>query len=156
MSTINRRSSQLTRRTAISAAAAVFSGVMGGATPPRARAENVRRRAVELTFLKSKPGARDSLKKFIVLNWFAMDELAKQRGLMESFALLDAASDEGAWNLVVQVAYPDERGYDGIVESFEQIRRAHETVRIDGKGLRELGSIVETRRLFADASPVAP
>lgn len=30
----------------------------------------------------------------------------------------------------------------------DQIRRAHETVRVGGKGLRELGSIVESKRMF--------
>jgi hypothetical protein len=44
------------------------------------------------------------------------------------------------------VSYHDDRGYEGIAEAFERIRRAHATVRIDGKGLRELGTIVLSRK----------
>jgi hypothetical protein len=42
----------------------------------------------------------------------------------------------------------NEKGYEGIAEAFEKIRRAHTTVRVGGKALRELGSIVESKRMF--------
>jgi hypothetical protein len=105
-------------------------------------------RAVELTFLKSSPGEREQLKSFIVLNWFAMDRVAKEQGLMSAFTVMDTGTDEGPWNVLVSVTYMNEKGYEGIVEAFERIRRAHVTVRVGGKGLRELGSIVESKRLF--------
>ena len=107
-------------------------------------------RAVELTFLKSKPGQRGQLKRFIVLNWFAMDQIAKDQGLMSAFTVLDTGTDQGPWNVLVSTTYMDERGYPGIEEAFEKIRRAHTTVLVDGKGLRELGSIVDSKRLFED------
>jgi hypothetical protein len=106
------------------------------------------RRAVELTFLKSNPGEREQLKTFIVLNWFAMDKIAKEQGLMSAFTVMDTGTDEGPWNVLVSVTYMNEKGYEGIAEAFEKIRRAHTTVRVGGKALRELGSIVESKRMF--------
>jgi hypothetical protein len=101
-----------------------------------------------MTFLKSLPGERDRLRQFIVRNWFAMDAVARERGLMSAYTVLDTATDEGDWNLVVVVTYPDTRGYEGIAAEFETIRRAHQTVLIDGKGLRELGAVVGSKRTF--------
>lgn len=111
-------------------------------------AQTVERRAVELTFLKANPGLREQLKSFIVLNWFAMDKIAKEQGLMSAFTVMDTGTDEGPWNVVVSVTYRDERGYDGIAEAFEWIRRAHTPVRVEGKSLRDLGSVVESKRVF--------
>lgn len=101
-----------------------------------------------MTFLKSNPGEREQLKTFIVLNWFAMDKIAKEQSLMSAFTVMDTGTDEGPWNVLVSVTYPNEKGYEGITEAFEKIRRAHVTVRVGGKGLRELGSIVESKRVF--------
>ena len=112
------------------------------------------RRAVELTFLKSNPGEREQLKSFIVLNWFAMDKIAKEQGLMSAFTVMDTGTDEGPWNVLVSVTYMNEKGYEGIAEAFEKIRRAHTTVRVGGKALRELGSIVESKRMFENPAHV--
>lgn len=108
--------------------------------------------AVEMTFLQAEPGQRDRLRRFIQLNWLAMDRIAVERGLMTSYELFDIGSDEGPWHLVVVVKYPDARGYDGIRDAFEEIRRAHQVVAVDGKVLRDLGRVVGTRRVF----PVPP
>lgn len=67
---------------------------------------------------------------------------------MSAFTVMDTGTDEGPWNVLVSVTYTNEKGYDGIVEPFEKIRRAHTTVRVDGKVLRDLGSIVESKRMF--------
>lgn len=107
-------------------------------------------RAVEMTFLLSAPGQRENLKRFIVLNWFAMDHIAKEQGLMQAFTVMDTGSDEGPWNLLVSVTYMDERGYAGIAPAFEKIRSMHRTVPVEGKTLRELGKIVESRKLLED------
>ncbi|MFM8495738.1 MAG: hypothetical protein ACKOEM_09450 [Planctomycetia bacterium] len=120
----------------------MFAAVLATAAQPDGR------RAVELTFLKSNPGQRERLKTFIELNWFAMDRVAKEQGLMSDYTVMDTGTDEGAWNILVSVTYMDEKGYDGIVEAFERIRRAHTTVLVDGKGFRDLGSIVESKRVF--------
>jgi hypothetical protein len=120
---------------------ALLSTVTSASTPTD-------RRAVELTFLKSNPGERELLKTFIVLNWFAMDKIAKEQGLMSAFTVMDTGTDEGAWNVLVSVTYMNDKGYEGIAEAFEKIRRAHATVRVGGKGLRDLGTIVESKRMF--------
>jgi hypothetical protein len=104
------------------------------------------RRAVELTFLRALPGERQRLLRFIVANWFEMDRVAKLQGLIDDYRLLDSATDDADWHALVVVSYHDDRGYDGIAEAFERIQRAHTPVRIDGKGLRELGTIVLSRK----------
>lgn len=106
------------------------------------------RRAVELTFLKANAGQREQLKVFIVANWFAMDRIAQQQGLMKSYTLFDTGTDDGAWNVLVAVTYMDSKGYDGVAVAFEKIRKAHKTVGIEGKTFRELGTIVESKRVF--------
>lgn len=126
----------------ITAFALMASGQNASATS----VENTR--AVELTFLKSQPGQRENLKRFIVLNWFAMDKVAKDQGLMSAFTVMETGTDEGPWNVVVSVTYTNARGYEGIAEAFETIRRAHTTVPVDGRSLRDLGAIVESKRLF--------
>lgn len=113
------------------------------------------RRAVELTFLKSKPGQREPLRAFIVQNWLEMDRVAKLQGLMSAYTVMDTGTDEGPWNVLVAVTYRDERGYEGIAEAFEKIRRAHVTVPVDGKRLPELGAVVDSKRLF-EAIPAIP
>jgi hypothetical protein len=135
----------LSRRALAQSAAAVALTVFTGAGTAASAPE---RRAIELTFLKANPGQREQLKEFIVLNWFAMDKVAKQQGLMSAFTVMDTGTDEGPWNVLVSVTYMNEKGYEGIAEAFEKIRRAHTTVRVGGKALRELGSIVESKRMF--------
>lgn len=106
------------------------------------------KRVVDLTFLKSNPGHRQQLRTFIVANWFAMDKVARDQGLIASFTILDSGTDEGPWNLVVSTTYLDERGYYGVADAFEKIRVAHKTVLVDGKKLGELGVIVDSKSLF--------
>ncbi len=108
------------------------------------------KRAVEYTFLQSAPGQREALKKFIVANWFAMDDVAIAKGLMESYQLLDSGQDADAWNVVVAVTYKNRAGYEGITTEFENIRRTHKPVLVDGKSLKDLGKIVMSRKLYRD------
>jgi hypothetical protein len=124
--------------------------VLSTGAPPARATPPQNRRAVELTYLKSAPGQREPLKQFIVRNWFAMDRIAVQQGLMRSFTVMDTGTDDGPWNVLVTVTYTDARGYDGIAEAFETIRRAHTPVLVDGKTLRDLGAIVESKRVYED------
>jgi predicted SnoaL-like aldol condensation-catalyzing enzyme len=115
------------------------------------------RRAIEMTFLKSKPTERETLKAFIVSNWFEMDKVAQEQGLIESYKITDTGSDEGDWNLLVTVTYYQELGYEGIKKEFDAIAATHQTRLIDGKNLRELGVIVKSNRTFetvANASSI--
>jgi hypothetical protein len=111
-------------------------------------ANQEKRRAVEMTFLKSQPGKREQLKRFVTANWFAMDEVAIKQGLMQSYRLLDSGDDAEPWNVLVMVTYRDARGYDGIKTEFETIRKAHTKVLVDGLDFRDLGRIVESRKTF--------
>jgi predicted SnoaL-like aldol condensation-catalyzing enzyme len=117
------------------------------------------KRAVELTFIKSTPNQRELLKQFIIANWFAMDQVAVANGLMTSYSLTDTGTDDGTWNVLVTVVYKNEAGYEGIKDAFEVIRRQHATVLVQGKALRDLGSIVDSKRTFetvAIATPALP
>jgi hypothetical protein len=127
-------------------ASSVYASAAATKDPTRASAQH----AVELTFLKSNSGARDKLKQFIVSNWFAMDEIAVKQGLMSAYTILDSGDDDGDWNLIVKVTYPNDKGYDGIKDEFEKIRQTHKTILVDGKGLRDLGKIVSSKKLFED------
>lgn len=136
-------------RTVLRALVTAISALLLAFVPTATTAsQSTERRAVELTFLKANPGERERLKTFIVLNWFAMDKVAKAQGLMSAFTVMDTGTDEGPWNVLVSVTYMNEKGYEGIAEAFETIRRAHTTVRVQGKALRDLGAIVDSKRMF--------
>jgi hypothetical protein len=113
-----------------------------------AEAAESTKRAVEITFLKSKPGQRENLRAFIVANWFAMDKIAKEKGLIVSFTVLDSGNDLGPWNLMVLTTYLDDKGYEGVAAAFESIRLSHKTVRVQGKTLDDLGVVVDSKKTF--------
>jgi hypothetical protein len=106
--------------------------------------------AVEYAFIQSLPGQREALKKFIIANWFAMDAVAVKQELMVSYELLDSGDDSDAWNIIVAVTYPNRDGYQGIATAFEIIRRAHQTVLIEGKSFKDLGKVVSSRKLYRE------
>jgi predicted SnoaL-like aldol condensation-catalyzing enzyme len=106
------------------------------------------KRAVSLTFLKAAPKQREQLKQFIILNWFAMDKIAVAQGLLDSYSISDTGSDDGAWNVLVTTTYKNAAGYDGIKEAFDVISRQHITVPVEGKVLRDLGEIVDSKDTF--------
>lgn len=120
------------------------------AAPAEAAAQRLPE-AVEWTFLKAKPDQREKLRAFIIANWFAMDERAVREGLMRSYRLLDSKTEEGPWDLAVEVEYFDERGYEGIKERFDAIRAEHVMQPIDGNVMRDLGAVVGSRRLYPAA-----
>ena len=106
--------------------------------------------AIVVTRLKAEPGEQDNLAAFIIANWFAMDEIAVEKGLFTSYRLFENPVRGGDWDLAVEVGYPTSLGYDDpqTRSGFEAIRAAHQTVLIDGKGLRELGSVVGSERMI--------
>jgi hypothetical protein len=106
--------------------------------------------AVEYTFIKSLPGEREALKKFIVANWFKLDAIAAQRGLMSAYEVLDSGDDAEPWNIVVAVTYMNRAGYEGIATEFEKIRRDHKRILIDGKDFKDMGKIVMSRKLYRE------
>ena len=104
---------------------------------------------VEWTRLKALPGQRANLTSFIFLNWFAMDAKAVEQGLFTSYRLIANPASDGEWDLLVEVGYPTPLGYDdpATQAAFGAIRAAHKTVAVEGKTLRELGTILGTERL---------
>jgi hypothetical protein len=104
--------------------------------------------SVELTFLKATDGDTESLCRFITQNWFEMDKIAVEKGLMTEYRLLRSTGTDPDWDVLVVVGYPNVDGYSGIALEFEAIRAAHTTVSVNGKTLRQLGAIVSSRRLL--------
>lgn len=119
-------------------------------SPAIARSAEAATRAVEMTFLRSLDPDPVRAARFIRANWFAMDAVAQARGLMTFFSLHIDAEPRDDWNLVVQVGYPDPRGFDSIRAEWAGIVAAHDTVLIDGKRLPDLARILGTRRLRPD------
>jgi hypothetical protein len=131
------------------------SAMLGLAAAPTATVANEelssatgRARVVTLTYLQAKPGRLAQLERFVRANWFAMDEIAVQQGLFVSYEWLDAGSDEGPWNAIVMVTYNDEKGFDGIQQRWVPIQSAHKEVRPDALGMRDLGQVLETRKVL--------
>jgi ABC-type transport system substrate-binding protein len=107
----------------------------------------------EMTYLKAQPGQERALAEFIRRNWFAMDALAQNQGLMAEFELQAApATSKLDWDLMVRVRYPHPNGYAAIASEFEAIRNAHQPVLIDGKSLPQLGRIVRSEQFSGDAA----
>lgn len=96
----------------------------------------------EWTFLQSRGQDPAALVAFLEANWFAMDRIARDRGLISHYRLCSGAGPD--WNVVVIVGYPQAAGYDGIRAEFDAIRAAHRPV---GGPLASLGRIVASRQL---------
>ncbi len=127
------------------APAAAPAAAEAGPAPAQPRATMV----IEWTRLKALPGQRANLTTFIHLNWFAMDAKAVEQGLFTSYRLIANPAPDGEWDLLVEVGYPTPAGYDDPATraAFEAIRAAHTPVPVEGKTLRELGTILGTERL---------
>ena len=117
-------------------------------SPVQAKAASLSAASFELTFLKAMDGDTASLCRFITQNWFEMDKIAVERGLMTEYRLLRSTGADPDWDVLVIVGYPNVDGYSGITKEFEAIRAAHTTVPVNGKTLRQLGAIVASRRLL--------
>lgn len=116
-------------------------------SPRQAKAASPDPASFELTFLKAKDGDTVSLCRFITQNWFEMDKIAVQQGLMTEYRLLTSTGADPDWDVLVIVGYPNVDGYSGITKEFETIRVAHKVVPVNGKTLRQLGVIISSRRL---------
>lgn len=135
---------------------ATLAGLVAGAALPTASApasgQTARpTRSFELTFLKSHDADPGALVRFITANWFEMDRVAVEQGIMTEYRLLQSAGTGEPWNVLVIVGYPTPEGYAGIAPAFDAIRAAHTIVPIDGKRLKDLGSIVMSRKLLPSA-----
>lgn len=97
------------------------------------------------TYLKAKEGQKADLRAFVERNWFAMDSVAVEQGLFKTYELYENQSpDSPLWDFIVAVQYFTARRYADVADRFEQIRRKHKTVLINGKPFNELGSVVSS------------
>jgi hypothetical protein len=135
--------------TVASAFAFVAAPAAAQMPPAPVPAETRATMVVEWTRLKALPGERANLTAFIHLNWFAMDAKAVEQGLFTSYRLIANPAADGEWDLLVEVGYPTPAGYDdpATQAAFGAIRAAHKTVPVEGKTLKELGTILGTERL---------
>jgi hypothetical protein len=126
---------------------------LGAATPaPAVAAEPVaasQTLIVERTYLKALPDKRDALAKFIIANWFAMDQVAVEQGLFTSYRLYENLDADADWDFEVSVGYPNADGYENpaVQTRFTEIRKRHQTILIDGQSLQDLGTIVRSGRV---------
>jgi hypothetical protein len=109
------------------------------------------------TFLRARPGMTAPLGEFLTRNWLAMDRRAIYAGLFSHATLYALADATGAAvppeaDFAVEVGYFTAGGYADVAEAFGTIRATHAPVRIDGRGLRELGEIVGERQLRVAAT----
>jgi hypothetical protein len=122
------------------------AGVFGGIALSSARTSASATRAGqvwEITYLKAKPGHIDALAQYIRQNWFVMDAKARAAGHMEGFRLLRGTPKDTTWDLMEISVYADSAQHARIDSLFRTIYRpAHVPVPVNGKSLRDLGSIV--------------
>lgn len=122
--------------------------LLGGATFSAEAATKAAVKVYEYTFIKSIDPKPDDVIKSIIVNWFAIDEIAVKQGLMSNYAVFEVPTETEPWNVVVAVGYPTEKGYEDIVQEFEKIRSRHKSVLINDKACRELGRVVGSRKFF--------
>lgn len=72
------------------------------------RATSVHVRVYEYTFLKSVDAKPDALLEFIVKNWFAIDKIAVEKGIIVNYQLYEA-KDQEDWNVAVAVGYANDK-----------------------------------------------
>lgn len=109
------------------------------------------------TYLKAANQQKDNLKLFLEKNWFVMDSIGVANGLFKSYELIEnvngASSANADWDYIVAVEYFTGGTYADIAAQFEVIRKNHQTVRINGLGLADLGKIVKSETVKRNQYP---
>ncbi|MEM9000725.1 MAG: hypothetical protein AAGB24_10715 [Bacteroidota bacterium] len=98
------------------------------------------------TYIKSIDGRKNDLKQIILQNWFEMDRVAQEQGLIRDYMLLENISDTDStdWDFIVAVEYFTKGTYAAIAEAFEKIRKSHKTVKVNGMSFSEVGKVVRS------------
>ncbi len=98
------------------------------------------------TYLKSIDGHKSDLKQIVLQNWFEMDRIAKEQGLIRDYMLLENMSDNDStdWDYIVAVEYFTKSTYADIAEEFEKIRQSHKTVKVNGMSFADVGKVVRS------------
>ncbi|NBW36333.1 MAG: hypothetical protein EBR30_15205 [Cytophagia bacterium] len=104
------------------------------------------------TYLKANPGEHSNVKAFLERNWLAMDSIAVVQGLINKYELIENIEGQHnpntKWNFIVAVEYFTRNTYTDIADKFELIRKQHQTIKIEGKTLKELGSILKSETVI--------
>lgn len=114
-------------------------------------------RSIVQTYLRALPDRRADLSAFIKANWLPMDRKGIDQGIF-THAILHAVADTSlaaphdAIDYVMEVGYLTERGYEAVQAQFAEIRKQHKTVLINGRGLKELGTIIGERLLLSQGT----
>lgn len=98
------------------------------------------------TYIKSANEQKANLKEFLKKNWFVMDSIAVKQGLFNDYELIENVSknDTLEWDFIVAVEYFTTGAYADIADKWQAISKAHQTVRINGFGFKDLGKIVKS------------
>jgi hypothetical protein len=100
------------------------------------------------TYMKANPGEHTNVKAFLERNWLAMDSIAVVQGLINKYELIEnieaQQNPNAEWNFIVAVEYFTRNTYADIADKFELIRKQHQIIKIEGKTLKELGSILKS------------
>lgn len=100
------------------------------------------------TYLKANDGQKANLQTYLEKNWFVMDSVAVAQKLLGQYELYDNTNPENKeWDFIVAVEYLTRKGYDEIATAFEAIRAKHQTVKVSGLGMKELGKVVKSETL---------
>jgi hypothetical protein len=137
-----------------------IAGTAGLALPAKVAARNTAVKPtvlIEQTLLKSKPGLREDLIRFIELNWFALDRMATEQGLFTGYWMAENDSPDAEWDLVVCVSYPHEQGYNHppTKAAFDKLRADRKSVAVNGRKLPALGDIIGNQSLMLRAGRAA-
>jgi hypothetical protein len=104
------------------------------------------------TYIKATSGQHDNVRTFLEKNWLVMDSVAVAQGLINKYELienLDAIHNPNVeWDFIVAVEYFTRATYTDIADKFEVIRKQHQTIKIEGKTLKELGSILKSETVI--------
>ena len=98
------------------------------------------------TYLKANEGQRENLKQIVIKNWFVMDSIAVDQGILSSYELIENQNkaDSTAWDFIVAVEYFTANTYADIAEEFSAIRQAHQTVKVNGQTFPQAGRVVKS------------
>lgn len=106
-----------------------------------------------MTFIRARPGQRERMERYLKANWLAVDERARQQGLLSGYRLLRADRDlKENWDFTVILEYRDTAAMESFVPAYLALVRGRPRVRIEGLDFNDLGEIV----LQKIATPVDP
>ncbi len=109
------------------------------------------------TYLKATPSSKSKLREFLKKNWLAMDSIAVAQGLIKTYELIEHVEanpqTEPDWDFIVAVEYFTQGTYADIAGPFENIRKNHTIVQVDGLAMKDLAKIVRSETVKKSVYP---